>query len=64
MSTHHGQPARTVKCLWCSKPFRAYVSDIRRGRGRFCTRQCFYAAWRAFDARCDRKLAEALEHAA
>jgi hypothetical protein len=64
MSQHHGQPARYVKCGWCDKPFRIRISDLRRGRGRFCTRHCLYAAWRAFDGRYARQLADQLDKAA
>lgn len=31
-------------CRACSKPFRAAISEINRGAGNFCSRECFFRA--------------------
>lgn len=30
------------KCLQCAKNFYANASELKRGRGKYCTRQCYY----------------------
>jgi len=37
-----GKPRKRIprKCEICGKPFLARPCDIKRGRGRFCSRQC------------------------
>ena len=34
---------RWSQCLHCSKPVYRPMSQRRQGRGRFCSRKCFYA---------------------
>jgi hypothetical protein len=54
-------------CLVCGRPFRFWNWELRlRNRGKFCTRQCYRAAWRAFsmalaDGRLEVILANELE---
>ena len=31
-----------VKCLICSKVFSAYYSDVKRGKGKVCSKECFH----------------------
>ena len=31
-----------VTCLECGKPFKSYKSRIKAGRGKFCSKSCFY----------------------
>jgi len=40
MKTYH--KSLKVKCLICSKDFSAYYSDVKRGKGKVCSKQCFY----------------------
>jgi hypothetical protein len=60
----HGEASRYVKCGWCDKPFRIKASDLRRGRGLFCTRHCLYTAWRAWTLGYMRKRDAQLKQAA
>jgi hypothetical protein len=34
------QQSTTVVCPACQSPFRAFASNLRRGRGKFCSRIC------------------------
>jgi len=29
------------KCLFCDKPFRVYPWQIKKGKGKFCSRECY-----------------------
>lgn len=35
-------------CLVCGRPFRVCKSRLLRPGAKFCTQQCYFAAWRAF----------------
>jgi hypothetical protein len=46
--THNQQPSIMCHCVRCRKPFRAYHSNLARGRGKFCSRACCDATWHDF----------------
>jgi len=33
---------KTVNCKYCEKPFQVYLNKIKTGRGKYCSRECFY----------------------
>jgi|AmaraimetP72IA01_FD_contig_81_1550757_length_853_multi_4_in_0_out_0_3 hypothetical protein len=37
-----------AKCKHCGRSFRVKLADLKRGRGQFCTRQCYDHARAAF----------------
>lgn len=38
---HAPQPQMVErKCAWCKAPFQARAADVKRGRGKFCSKSC------------------------
>src|SRR5262249_131929 len=35
-------------CIVCGRPFRVWRCELQRNRAKFCTRGCYYEAWREF----------------
>ena len=52
------------QCPVCSRSFRTFPCRVKRRRKLFCTRACFYKAWKAFLARYDEKPTQDLSKAA